>query len=408
MEIINVLLPEISGKPNKENPGDSIEADGDSFFALMFQTLWTNTPIKAEEQVLETPLLDDQALLGDQALKDGVFQNSTPTGKEADIGLNKNYSLGFQDFGPAIVSAEKEALLFKLQPPQGNYEQAFEPEGITGLTADSFEEQELENNRSLRILWKELSATVENGKQQGTENRLQETVIKEARLFQAEEAVPNEDPENKVLRSKVETGQEDLPTKIDFRVPKDPSSSQVQFADSRAENIQEGPRVVENTRPMSLENTRPMSLENTRPLSLETAQIWDQVTDFLAKKITNSQNVKELSIQLEPAELGRIKVFFRLEDGLLHLVLRATEQSTGTILQNNLQELRLSLSQVGFTCGDLEMRGEQNQEQYSEREYYQGEQTPRVNEEKGEQYFVDSTAFYSSPTPAGHKINVRA
>jgi flagellar hook-length control protein FliK len=74
--------------------------------------------------------------------------------------------------------------------------------------------------------------------------------------------------------------------------------------------------------------------------------------------------VEKIEIKLYPAELGKLDVHLRMEDGILHLVINASDQATGNYLQNHLGELRQSLTQIGISCGSMEMsfQGEREQE----------------------------------------------
>ncbi len=98
------------------------------------------------------------------------------------------------------------------------------------------------------------------------------------------------------------------------------------------------------------------------------AQIWARVIDFIKEVPLSSamegRTVEKIEIKLYPAELGKLDVHLRMEDGILHLVINASDQATGNYLQNHLGELRQSLTQIGISCGSMEMsfQGEREQE----------------------------------------------
>lgn len=84
--------------------------------------------------------------------------------------------------------------------------------------------------------------------------------------------------------------------------------------------------------------------------------IWAQVArDIHEKAFQARPHIRELDIQLHPAELGQIRLSLRWEDGQVHVRMTASELGTGQMLQSNLSELKDSLSQLGIQCGMLEM-----------------------------------------------------
>ncbi|NMA70121.1 MAG: flagellar hook-length control protein FliK [Desulfitobacterium sp.] len=94
--------------------------------------------------------------------------------------------------------------------------------------------------------------------------------------------------------------------------------------------------------------------------------VWTQVANEIWEKAYQARpRLQELTIQLYPKELGEINISMRWEDGQLAMRMVATEASTGQLLQNNMGELRESLSQLGIQCGSMEM-GEQGQEGFQE------------------------------------------
>ncbi|MGI6683985.1 MAG: flagellar hook-length control protein FliK [Bacillota bacterium] len=142
---------------------------------------------------------------------------------------------------------------------------------------------------------------------------------------------------------------------------------------------------------------------------LDSAKIWAKVTDLL-KQVplsTNEANmVKEIEIKLHPAELGKLEVQMKMEDGLLHLVINASDQATGTYLQNYLGELRQSLTQIGISCGSMEMgfQGEGEQEQEKGRETPQDHKFYGTGEEESFEY--SKIMYYQQDLKMHTKINV--
>src|SRR5665648_844986 len=84
--------------------------------------------------------------------------------------------------------------------------------------------------------------------------------------------------------------------------------------------------------------------------------VWEQISNVLREQVANKQlTVKELEIKLHPADLGKIQIGMRWENGQLHLVVQASEASTGQLLQNQLSNLRQNLTDQGVNCGMLQM-----------------------------------------------------
>lgn len=84
--------------------------------------------------------------------------------------------------------------------------------------------------------------------------------------------------------------------------------------------------------------------------------IWAQLArDIHDKAFQARPHIRELDIQLHPAELGQVKLSLKWEDGQVHLRMTASESGTGQMLRSNLAELRDNLSQLGIQCGMLEM-----------------------------------------------------
>lgn len=104
-----------------------------------------------------------------------------------------------------------------------------------------------------------------------------------------------------------------------------------------------------------IESVQGRSLERNLP-------VWTQVANEIWEKAYQARpRLQELTIQLYPRELGEINISMRWEDGQLAMRMIATDASTGQLLQNNLGELRESLTQLGIQCGSMET-GEQGKE----------------------------------------------
>lgn len=84
--------------------------------------------------------------------------------------------------------------------------------------------------------------------------------------------------------------------------------------------------------------------------------VWQQVAQELQAKVLHQlPTVRELNIQLHPAELGQISISLTLDKGQVHMHMLASEAATGQMLKNNFPELREALSQSGVQSGMMQM-----------------------------------------------------
>jgi len=107
--------------------------------------------------------------------------------------------------------------------------------------------------------------------------------------------------------------------------------------------------------------------------------------------------------------LGKVNISVRMEDGQVHLTFNASEQSTGLILQNSLQELKNSLSQLGVACGNLQMGNNNgNDQSASGRNNYRYKQGAKLALQEEENTVSTVFTSYLPVSWPGHKINVSA
>jgi len=108
-----------------------------------------------------------------------------------------------------------------------------------------------------------------------------------------------------------------------------------------------------------------------------TVPVWEQISTVFSEQVMNRhQELKELDIQLHPADLGKIQIGIRWENGQVHLIVHASEATTGQLLQNQLSDLRQNLTNHGVNCGLLQMgqggerqrnpRGDESQETFNQ------------------------------------------
>ena len=76
-------------------------------------------------------------------------------------------------------------------------------------------------------------------------------------------------------------------------------------------------------------------------------QIGEQV------RLSLGRGEQEATLQLNPKELGSVRIRLQMENGQLHLSIRAEQAETGRLLDGKLAELRHSLENQGIKVGDL-------------------------------------------------------
>ncbi len=92
--------------------------------------------------------------------------------------------------------------------------------------------------------------------------------------------------------------------------------------------------------------------------SLPTRFDMSKLGEGIAGRIRTGHNVKSLSLELHPAELGGVRVDVRQVDGVTHLVLTPDRQVGGQRLAAAMADLRHDLEQAGVNIGDLQLRQE--------------------------------------------------
>jgi len=91
--------------------------------------------------------------------------------------------------------------------------------------------------------------------------------------------------------------------------------------------------------------------------------------------------------------------------------MNASEQATGLVLQNSIEELRNGLAQIGVSCGTLELGYNQDDQPAKDREnhrYSREKEHGRQEDEDTGTAFLASVAPYSSVYGSGGRINVSA
>ena len=102
---------------------------------------------------------------------------------------------------------------------------------------------------------------------------------------------------------------------------------------------------------------QPQMTTPTTPAAPPQSAIWVQVLQALTQipQQMAPNEIRELKLQLHPAELGKLDLAIKMVNGQLHVVIRASEAATGHFLQNQMQDLKQSLSDAGIDCANLQM-----------------------------------------------------
>lgn len=95
--------------------------------------------------------------------------------------------------------------------------------------------------------------------------------------------------------------------------------------------------------------------------------VWVQVAQTLRDTVLHPLPVvRELMIQLHPAELGQIHISLAWDNGQVHLQLQASEAATGQLIQNHIPQLRETLTQSGVSCGMMQMGFSDSQSNFNQ------------------------------------------
>jgi flagellar hook-length control protein FliK len=80
-----------------------------------------------------------------------------------------------------------------------------------------------------------------------------------------------------------------------------------------------------------------------------------QIVERISELRHREDGDHELTLQLEPADLGRIELRVRLEGGVVHVHVGAHESSTTDVVRRALPQLRDALHDAGLTTGSLDV-----------------------------------------------------
>jgi len=453
MSMIEVLTPiKPVGKENMVQGKESMSSPDVSLFSMLLNNLTGNlitqqtaaTEQESGEQPQEMLLSQGQSIpnsensvLKDSLPKDGIQQKIVvenaqmtenllglqgylqipqyefPAGKEANSGLKDQQSqknnlpevlMGNDlQFSKMQLIADQQANLNKQSPiiaqgwagmlsgrsqMQQNVEsfQEIRLEGMTNLISGetaSLDSKELDQYRKTLDYLQALSGNMKIGaKKVDMESPVEKTTSHSSQIL----------------------GKQDMP------IPTNIKGNMDGMLDNQSGMKQnEEPNVIQAMGTQGSEISGSESIADTKiKAPIEPGRAWEQVLDILKKQEFRDKEVKELSIRLQPAELGKVNISLRMENGQVHLMMNASEQATGALLQNQLHELKNGLSQMGVSCGHFGMSNGQSGESGSGRDFSQDNHRGGYYLQEEENGSLTSIRSYFSANGSGGKINISA
>lgn len=85
--------------------------------------------------------------------------------------------------------------------------------------------------------------------------------------------------------------------------------------------------------------------------------VHDQILDHITHQREISEGVHELVLDLEPAELGRLRLELTMDKGTLHVQIRADDDAARHLLSSSLGDLRDALADAGVNPGHVGVDG---------------------------------------------------
>jgi hypothetical protein len=101
----------------------------------------------------------------------------------------------------------------------------------------------------------------------------------------------------------------------------------------------------------------PAPLPDTPPADVPAADLAAQLAEPLGHIDLRVDGDHEVTVRLDPAELGPVALRVRVEGGAVHVHLDAARSDTGHLLAQALPELRHALESAGIAAGGLQLGG---------------------------------------------------
>ncbi|UWG98344.1 flagellar hook-length control protein FliK [Dehalobacter sp. DCM] len=426
-----------SSAADKGSKGSGMEQDS-LLFALFLQNCLS------QDAVGQTPtgeLSDDadgdvspeqgDSIIGQNAFVQ-VLQNLFPAGMEATSGsigdhnstLLTDLTLGadgidmmslnkaLESFASTGINGQtRESLTNGEGLKLGNYLKAFGLQGIDGSKAHSLDPAELDKYNTTMNYLKELSGTIttETELKAGSQDNPAAAIALLQVIAGKSVSKSNDNQATGSIRDDLnaaEAAAEVSGTNALNAV----SSSTTQTAANNEQSSDKANDTMSSVLTAQAGNKTEMTTDMIDEHALDTdalssGKVWDQVLDALKKQDIRSAEINTLSIQLQPQELGKMDITMHLKDGQLHLVINASEQATGALIQNSLQDLREGLADIGVTCGSMEL-GNQSNHQTPKKGHYR--YTEALDTPLQEEDMTISPIFtsYLNPYAQSGRINV--
>lgn len=105
-------------------------------------------------------------------------------------------------------------------------------------------------------------------------------------------------------------------------------------------------------------------------------KVLDQVTEAMLKDL--GQGRKQMTVQLDPENMGKLQVVLQVKGKEVNAVIRAEDADTAAMLSSNMDGLKKSLEDQGLTVQNIEVQtglaGNQQQASFSAEEHNQAQQ----------------------------------
>jgi flagellar hook-length control protein FliK len=115
---------------------------------------------------------------------------------------------------------------------------------------------------------------------------------------------------------------------------------------------------------------------------VQAPKVLDQVTEAMLKDL--GQGRKQLSITLDPEDLGKVQVMLQVKGKEVNAVIHAESADTATMLSSQLSSIRKSLEEQGLTVQNLDVQtglasGQQQQQYYNAEEHNQAQERQEMS-----------------------------
>lgn len=127
--------------------------------------------------------------------------------------------------------------------------------------------------------------------------------------------------------------------------------------------------------------------------------VWQQLSTVLREYgLDGKTGLKELDIQLHPADMGKVHLLLQWENGKVNLQVQASENATSRLIQSQLPELRQTLMNQGVNCGSMQM-GQGGDQQHNSR----GDEPQRSFEQRKPSTMEEDKDFVT--VPLSHRMD---